>query len=100
MNNWIRRILIKLSIQSRTKQELMPSLKPDFKDVPTFRSQINYMKRIASESIQSAMTDEEARIVRDEIVSLFECCFTGYEFAVEDAVDYMDKSYQTFGSEE
>jgi hypothetical protein len=86
MLNWIRRILIKLSIQSRTKQELMPSLPVQF-DCKNYRELVDLLKQIASESVLPAMTNTEAETVRNTLVNLIEGTYTWYEVELDNAQD-------------
>ena len=54
------------------------------------------MKQVAGEGIQSALTDEEARIVRETVLKMFEGCVRSLEVAVDEATDLIDRTYSTF----
>lgn len=105
MNQWVRRMLIKASLKSRTKQEMMPSY-PDKFECRGYRVLVDHMKVIASEGIKPAMTEEEAKTVRDSIVNLFEFSYRRYETEVDiskdsflDSMDTLERANIDFGDQ-
>ena len=69
MNSFIRRLLIKASIASRTKAELMPSsvlTNEDYSEMTVVTAEAR-ARAIISEGIKAGLTEWEADMVRTEM---------------------------------
>jgi len=81
MKQFIRRLLIKASIASRTKAELMPSsvlTNEDYSEMTVVTAEARAME-IISEGVKAGLTEWEADMVREELMTSVKQIIIGME---------------------